>query len=215
VSAVTAGRTHTCALLDSGGVRCFGNNGAGQLGDGRETFRVFRPKEVVGLDDAVEIAAHPEGWMTCARRRARDVGEVVCWGSRGTPQDDGGLELLGREPVALPPLEGASAASHLTVGLWEVCVIADGGAARCWAESLAHVRGEADAPAFGAARAVSGLPPVVELAMGVAHACARTEAGHVLCWGSNEYGQLGDGTTDAREQPLLVALDGVLDGVEP
>jgi alpha-tubulin suppressor-like RCC1 family protein len=44
-----------------------------------------------------------------------------------------------------------------------------------------------------------------ELRAGAAHACAITLAGVTLCWGSNQYGQLGDGTTIERRAPVRVA----------
>ncbi len=53
---------------------------------------------------------------------------------------------------------------------------------------------------------VPGLSSVVQLAAGEAHTCARTSAGQVYCWGLNNNGQLGDGTTLNRQAPTLVAL---------
>ena len=62
---VAVGREHSCALLDSGAVHCWGDNSSGQIGDGGTTDRAA-PREVAGLVNVVQLAA---GWNhTCARR---------------------------------------------------------------------------------------------------------------------------------------------------
>jgi alpha-tubulin suppressor-like RCC1 family protein len=49
---------------------------------------------------------------------------------------------------------------------------------------------------------------VAAVTAGEHHTCALDESGHVWCWGSNEYGQLGDGTTEDRTKPSgVVGLD--------
>ena len=56
-------------------------------------------------------------------------------------------------------------------------------------------------PAMQAARAETSAPSI---AVGYSHACARKASGTVLCWGSNDSGQLGDGTTINRLSPVPV-----------
>src|SRR5688572_7326590 len=72
---VVAGWDHTCALLISGRIACWGDNSGGQLGDGTFDDRT-RPVMVLDLRDIVEVAA---GFQhTCARRVS---GTVLCWGA--------------------------------------------------------------------------------------------------------------------------------------
>jgi alpha-tubulin suppressor-like RCC1 family protein len=52
---------------------------------------------------------------------------------------------------------------------------------------------------------VVGLDDVVEVTGGREHSCARTADGSVYCWGSNDSGELGDGTTTERHTPLRVS----------
>src|SRR5687767_254573 len=68
------GGAHSCALHDDGTVSCWGDNLAGQLGDGTQIVREL-PVRVKHVADVVEIAAH--GARTCARKRDRSV---WCWG---------------------------------------------------------------------------------------------------------------------------------------
>ncbi len=59
---------------------------------------------------------------------------------------------------------------------------------------------------------MSGLTDAVELTTGYRHTCARRSSGVAVCWGSNEYGQLGDGTITDRLTPTPVS--GLTDAVE-
>ena len=51
---------------------------------------------------------------------------------------------------------------------------------------------------------VGGLSDVTALAAAGSHTCALTQGGNVQCWGSNDLGALGDGTTDERTSPVVV-----------
>jgi alpha-tubulin suppressor-like RCC1 family protein len=80
VTALAAGAMHTCALLETGTVQCWGMNLSRQLGDGTATNRAT-PTEVVGLRGVTALAA---GAMhTCA---LLETGTVQCWGNNAFGQ---------------------------------------------------------------------------------------------------------------------------------
>ena len=80
VSAIVAS-AHTCALLDPGGIKCWGLNGSGQLGDGTLTNR-STPIDVPGLLSGIKAIA-AGNTHTCAVTTA---GSIKCWGSNGSGQ---------------------------------------------------------------------------------------------------------------------------------
>ena len=85
---MAAGGGHICVVTSGGGVRCWGQNGSGQLGDGTCTDR-YAPADVAGLADRA-IAVSAGGEHTCAITYA---GEVQCWGNNLNGQLGNGTYL--------------------------------------------------------------------------------------------------------------------------
>jgi len=197
VAALAAGGTHACLRRLDGTVSCWGRNDDGQLGDGTRTPRALA-SAVAGLDDAISIAAGDR--HTCAVRMG---GSVVCWGAADTGQiGDGG----GARRLTATPVPGVTGARAVAAGDGFSCTLRNNGSVICWGANDAGQIGTGAATATAQVPTpVVGLPAEVQaIAARGRHACALDEAGTVWCWGANDKGQLGDGTTIDRPSPIAV-----------
>ena len=209
VQTLAAGEGHTCALTTDGGVKCWGHNYSGQLGDGTTTNRVTFI-DVSGLANGVLTLA-AGGYHTCALTA---LGGIRCWGWNNAGQVGDGTTNTRYTSVGVFGL--ASEVLALSVGGEHACALRTGGGVKCWGRSDIGQLGDGSVEVYRYTPAdVSGLASgVATLAAGGAHTCALMDAVHgggVKCWGWNQYGQLGDGTTTNRAAP--VDVNGLASGV--
>jgi alpha-tubulin suppressor-like RCC1 family protein len=197
VVAVVAGASHTCALTGSGGVKCWGSNNNGQLGDGTTVGRTT-PVDVNGLTSGVLAIAAGAG-HTCALTSA---GGVKCWGSNLSGQLGDGTTTQNGTPVDVNGLVSGVAA--IAAGYHHTCALTDAGIVKCWGGNSSGQLGDGTTTQHSTPADVGGLPLVIRLAAGNIHTCAVTASGGVKCWGWNMFGQLGDGTTTQRTAPVDV-----------
>ncbi|MDQ3889199.1 MAG: RCC1 repeat-containing protein, partial [Actinomycetota bacterium] len=204
-TAIAAGHYHTCALTGAGGVKCWGSNYAGQLGDGSNEDSSV-PVAVSGLASGVAAIA-AGGFHTCA---LTDAGGVKCWGWNGIGVLGDASTRDSTVPVAVSGL--ASGVVAIAAGRFHTCALTGAGAVKCWGSNGYGELGDGSNGDSTVPVAVSGLASgVVAIAAGDAHTCALTEAGGVKCWGPNDYGQLGNGSNTDSTVP--VAVSGVASGV--
>jgi alpha-tubulin suppressor-like RCC1 family protein len=237
VTQISAGNAHTCALLTSGEVRCWGANRYGQLGVGL-TFQQFdSPTSVlasgslggidpsdpaVPLSGVVQVSAGDS--HTCALLSS---GEVRCWGRNASGELGDGTTGMRVNPV---PVGGSAALSDveaIAAGGSHTCALVSGGTVRCW--------GANDSGALGDGTTTSSLNPTAVLASGAPgsdpaspelagvtritsggqHTCALIGGAgdaEVRCWGANASGQLGAGTLVAALNPAGVLAAGSTPG---
>jgi len=195
---------HACVLTAGGGVKCWGINNYGQLGDNSVSTR-FSPVDVYGLSSGVaQIGAGVD--HSCA---LMTTGAVKCWGAAGR-LGDGTLNysLIPVNVIGLP-----SNVVQISVGGLHTCVLTSSGALWCWG---ANDRGQVGIGSIGGSALVPmpvvGLGSgVIQVRSGIDHSCAVKTGGSLVCWGSNISGQLGNGT--AIDSPVPVNVTGLSSGV--
>jgi alpha-tubulin suppressor-like RCC1 family protein len=205
-----------CAILDNGALKCWGKNGAGQLGlgdpqdrgDGAGEMGDNLPVVNLGTGRTAKIVV-VGGGHTCA---ILDNGAVKCWGGMGTGlgdtlnHGDGAGEMGDSLPVV--SLGTGRTAKAITAGVLHTCAILDNGAVKCWGYGADGETGLGDPQTRGDGPNEMGdnLPAVAlgagrtakALAAGGVQTCALLDNDTIKCWGGNNYGQLGLGDVNAR-----------------
>lgn len=192
VSAVAAGRRHTCALVQ-GAAYCWGDNAYGALGLPPGGTHLA-PVRVPGIDDADEVSCG--SGFTCVRHH---TGRVSCFGENAAGQLGDGTNTDSAAPV---PVSGIVDAVGLGVGAYgyHVCAVLASGAVTCWGSNSQGQLGNGNFTRQNVPAVVPGLSGVTHVASGSATTCAIAGAdGSVRCWGDNHV--LGDGSTASRPSP--------------
>ncbi|HMJ10481.1 MAG TPA: hypothetical protein VK524_03690, partial [Polyangiaceae bacterium] len=212
VTQVAAGAEHTCALLGTGKVRCWGYGYYGVLGYGNT--------DDIGDDEAPASAGDVNvggsvaqlvagGAHTCARLTN---GSVRCWGSNSVGQlgRPAGSPYVGDDesPASVPPVNLPAAALQIAAGISHTCALLSTGNVRCWGVNWQAQLGYPDvyaqsnpSPGGGEVYDPSAVGdvniggPVVQISAGQGHTCALLTTGKVRCWGDNFFGKLGYGHT--------------------
>ena len=203
VTSISAGRDYTCAVTTGGGVKCWGANTFGELGDGTRVARTT-PADVVGLTSGVVALGSAEG-RTCALTAQ---GSVKCWGSNQQGALGDGTNVAFRTtPVDVLGL--SSGVATLSVGNFHACVLMTTGTMRCFGYNAFGQLGDGSltnrAPAVDV-QGLGGNPSSIE-AMGY-HTCAVV-AGVGKCWGQSTFGQIGDPLAGSNPRlPVTVVLLG-------
>jgi alpha-tubulin suppressor-like RCC1 family protein len=214
VSLVAAGASHSCAIMASGELFCWGENNRGQLG--------YSGTQDVGNDE-LPISAGPvnvaspglpvDATLTglalgkehsCALFSS---GHVLCWGrnnvgqlGQGNTTDWG--DSMNEPPAGLMPIDLGGVATSITAGDDFTCARIDDGSLRCWGQNNVgqlgqgngNLIGDNEAPSAGMAVDVGGV--AIQVSAGGVHACAVLEDYSVSCWGDGGQGQLGYGDTE-------------------
>ncbi len=210
------GQNHTCALLDTGFVRCWGKNDVGQLGlNSKQNVGDAEPITNFGYVNLGGIVTSISAGYnhTCA---LMDTGNVRCWGANGSGQLGYSItQNVGDDEPAYwfkdVDLGANVLVKEIVAGGNHTCAITTTNTVRCWGYnyhgqlglgtggSSANV-GDNEKPATVAEVNLGGAIPV-QLSLGGNHTCALLENGFLRCWGLNSSGQLGYGNATTRTTP--------------
>jgi len=210
--AVTAGKGHTCALSDAGDVHCWGYNDYGQCGvdpqsgPGGPTIRAVAPSQTPVLSGVRELIANKN--HACALTESQ---EVQCWGDNSAGQ-------LGADPATIPysfeplpvALAGGVHALHVGLGFESSYAVGENQRLYAWGRNSRGQLGNgstepdfAPTPSETLFEQDGELVPLESVTdvfrADGSHQCARLAesaplASSYVCWGGNDYGELGYGT---------------------
>src|SRR5438034_1321353 len=136
VTAVDLGAFYSCALLQDGTVRCWGDNSTGELGDGTTT-NASTPGAAAGISGAATVTAVALGALyTCALLQD---GTVRCWGDNTWGELGNGAVLVSpspTSPVTPTPtpvtVSGITTAVAIEAGVFHMCALLRDGTLQCW-----------------------------------------------------------------------------------
>jgi adhesin/invasin len=208
---LAVGDPHTCAVAGNQQLYCWGSNLYGQLGNGSTSTAARTTPLAIGSLPFAQV--YPGVFFTCGAQ-FNNTGR--CWGLNTAGQLGDGSRTQRLAPTVVA---GGLTFTQIAAGVTHACGLTTAGTVYCWGDNENGRLGRDSATtapppspndtlpfASLVPVPVPGLSSVVQLAAGEAHTCARTSAGQVYCWGLNNNGQLGDGTTLNRQAPTLVAL---------
>ena len=198
VAQLSAGGSHTCAVMPDGGVKCWGSGFFGQLGNGSTANRNI-PTDVLGLGTRA-IAVSAGGFHTCAIIAG---GAVKCWGKGLNGQlGDGTSTAIRTLPVDVIGL--GEAVVQISAGDFHTCAVTASGGVKCWGANTSRQLGHGLVSSSTVPVNVGGAIPLTgatAVDAGGEHTCAIV-AGFVKCWGKNFSGQLGIGFFTSSNQSL-------------
>lgn len=218
---VSNGNGFSCALTRAGTVWCWGKNNphdGGPVGDGSTSSRQTWPVRVTtqtpgfGPRNIVQVASGNNHACALTSR-----GRVFCWGN---PVGAGERPHPDEVRYSVPwPIDTSQTPGirrnnvvSISAGGVHTCALTDAGRVFCWGGNLHGQLGD------GSDRDLSWIPVPVKtrgvrglngrnfaaVFAGTHHTCALNDRGRAYCWGDNEWGQLGDGTTEQRNIPVPV-----------
>ena len=227
-NSLSTGNQSTCGVTANGEAYCWGDNyfgqlGVGQLGLGQGMRPPWTPATVapVAVSGGLTFASvNMGGWHTCGLTSS---GDAYCWGlasgtrlGRPGPFGTAPCEVARQTDTVRSPCDptptlvpGVPRFRAVSAGGGHTCALTADGAAYCWGSDWYGQIGD------GGGVTSHGLPPTpvvgghafASVSVGYAHVCGVTLQGKAYCWGYNNSGQLGDGSSVNRDVPAPVAGD--------
>lgn len=199
VRAANEERTGTASLvcaIDSGTKAwCWGNNSAGQLGNGSTTDSLV-PVAVTGGHDFKTLTVSPSA--VCGIDASS---HAWCWGDNSSGQLGIGSTTAAKDPAAVDSATTYTAITAATNNGKSFCAIVADGAAKCWGENGYGQAREGSTDPVTSPNPVGAFKALRSLSTGAGFSCITDARNEASCWGHNDAGQTGAGTAAPASAP--------------
>lgn len=207
VSSVVGNSSDTCAIVVSGALYCWGVNNLGQLGDGGTTDQ-HAPELISGLANVLQVS-HGSG-HGCALISG---GSIKCWGWGFSGQLGNGLTGAPAQSLVPTSVGGITTATAIASESTNTCALLSDKTIKCWGYGTDGNLGNGTTPAAQSTPvSVTGISTATAIAASSDGTCALLTGGSISCWGSDFYGQNGDGLTGINES-TPVSVTGITTAV--
>lgn len=206
VSQIEGGINTTCALLADGGLKCWGYFDYSHLGvdipaeNGKTIGVLDVPADYTPVYwDSAVVQLDVGGGHMCV---VLEDGDVLCFGDCAAGETDDHIV----------DLDGPTA--QLCTGADHTCAVLESGDVYCWGTGASGALGNGDIddvwdPLTKGPVDVGGS--ATRVACGYYHTCALLDTGDIVCWGGNDHGQLGYGSTEKIGDDETPASVGTVD----
>lgn len=197
-TSLAAGNNAVCAVRQ-GRLFCWGLNQNGDLGVGDTNERTI-PTAVASMQTGVTTVS-----VGLLHGCAIKSGGLYCWGWNGVGQVGiGGTSGSVLNPSAVVNMNAG--VTKVAAGTLHTCAIKSG-LVYCWGSNSSGEIGIGSTGGNIATPVHVTLPEsVIDVATGQETSCAIGQSGALYCWGRNDYGQIGDGTTTNRPSPVQISM---------
>lgn len=210
VKTIVTGSTHTCAIMNNDKVRCWGQNDQGQLGQGSTNNAFIEPDKIPDVNVHPDEPDHlPESIVAGAKHTCVVLENkcVKCWGNNKYGQlgysdtNNNRGDEANEMGSNLGPVGGlAFKVKTLAAGDWHTCAIMKDDSVKCWGRNDKGQLGQNSrnniVDPTSLASVNLGGRTAKSIVTGAKHTCVTLDDESMKCWGFNEHGQLGQGSTD-------------------
>ena len=215
---VLAGMSNTCAVASDDKAYCWGNNNSGALGNNSTTnFSIPVAVNTEGvLAGKIIKSISDSNIHTCA---IASDDKAYCWGAGSSGQLGSGTTSMNKVPAAVNTtgVLAGKTIKQISAHGFHTCAVASDNKAYCWGNNTSGKLGNNSTtnsliPAAVNTTGVLAGKTIKQISAGSMHTCAIASDDKAYCWGNNNFGVLGNGSTVNSSVPVAVNTTGVLAG---